>query len=294
VSCLAGTTTCYAVGESGTILKTVDGSTWSPQTSGTTNILFSVACTDTNTCYAVGGSGTILSTTNGGTTWTPRTSGTTNDLYAVACTAATACDAVGVAGTVLTTADGSTWTQSPNQFSGPVAELNAGPFNDLFGVTCSTGACFIVTGTGNVLVAAGAPVTPATYSFSTPAGWYLVGGSPWTTWGDADTSLAWDAFRGHWYAPTSTVPVGTGAWEHVGPTAAASHSVSVQTCASPVTVTVQPHRWNIVGNPCNRAVNVPAGSRALLYQGGRYVVSTSIPEGLAAWVLPASGNLQLT
>ena len=61
------TDTGYVVGDTGTILKTIDGgTTWIAQTSGTDNSLYAVSFADVSTGYAVGASGTILKTTNGG------------------------------------------------------------------------------------------------------------------------------------------------------------------------------------------------------------------------------------
>jgi photosystem II stability/assembly factor-like uncharacterized protein len=56
---------------------------WVPQNSGTTNDLKSVYFTDELTGYAVGNSGTILKTTNGGDNWEAQNSGTTMDLNCV-------------------------------------------------------------------------------------------------------------------------------------------------------------------------------------------------------------------
>ena len=50
------------------------------------NYLNDVKFINTTTGWAVGNAGTILRTTNGGTNWTSQTSGTTNDLYAVSFT----------------------------------------------------------------------------------------------------------------------------------------------------------------------------------------------------------------
>ena len=68
----------WAVGDGGTILKTIDGgATWAPQTSGTpTQVLTGVHFTDANNGWAVGSGGTILNTNDGGATWAPQTSGT--------------------------------------------------------------------------------------------------------------------------------------------------------------------------------------------------------------------------
>ena len=55
----------------GTILRTTNGgTTWTSQSSGTTNYLNGVSFTDANTGTVVGDNGTILRTTNGGTNWT--------------------------------------------------------------------------------------------------------------------------------------------------------------------------------------------------------------------------------
>jgi photosystem II stability/assembly factor-like uncharacterized protein len=55
------------VGVGGTIVRTTDGgATWTPQASGTTNILHGVSFVDANTGTAVGDSGTILRTDTGG------------------------------------------------------------------------------------------------------------------------------------------------------------------------------------------------------------------------------------
>ena len=69
----------WAVGEFGTILYTTDGgTTWTTQTSGTTDDLMDVSFIDANNGWIVGWYGTILNTTDGGTTWNPQTSGVQN------------------------------------------------------------------------------------------------------------------------------------------------------------------------------------------------------------------------
>ena len=70
-----------AVGNSGTILTSSDGTTWTSRTSGTTNNLYGVTYGN-STFVTVGQSGTILTSTDG-TTWTSRTSGTSNSLSGV-------------------------------------------------------------------------------------------------------------------------------------------------------------------------------------------------------------------
>jgi photosystem II stability/assembly factor-like uncharacterized protein len=47
------------------VSTTDGGTTWRSQTSGTTNYLYGLACPSSSTCFAVGSRGTILRTTNG-------------------------------------------------------------------------------------------------------------------------------------------------------------------------------------------------------------------------------------
>jgi photosystem II stability/assembly factor-like uncharacterized protein len=69
---------CYAVGDSGTILKTTDGATWASQKSGI-YFVYGVACPSASTCYAVGDPGmssppadSVIFKTSDGATWTSR------------------------------------------------------------------------------------------------------------------------------------------------------------------------------------------------------------------------------
>jgi PKD repeat protein/photosystem II stability/assembly factor-like uncharacterized protein len=120
----------YAVGQNGTILKTVDtGTTWSSLTSGTANVLNSVNFADDNTGYAVGVSGTILKTTDGGANWTAQISGTTNNLYSVSFIDANTGFTVGQNGIILKTTNGGTnWT---SQTSGTTTFLRSVCYTDL-------------------------------------------------------------------------------------------------------------------------------------------------------------------
>jgi photosystem II stability/assembly factor-like uncharacterized protein len=106
------------VGDGGVILSSNStGSSWTPQTSGTTENLYDIASgivhvgkppVATKRIVAVGLHGTIL-TSSDGIIWDPRTSGTGVHLYGV-----TARDsgfvAVGSSGVVLTSSDGISWT----------------------------------------------------------------------------------------------------------------------------------------------------------------------------------------
>ena len=111
----------WAVGDNGTI-EAYNGSTWSPQTSGTTENLLAVTFADATHGWAVGEGGTILATTDGGQTWSAQTNitGTSkfcspypycNYLQGVAFSDDLHGIIVGTWETILTTSDGGgTWT----------------------------------------------------------------------------------------------------------------------------------------------------------------------------------------
>jgi photosystem II stability/assembly factor-like uncharacterized protein len=107
----ATVTTGWAVGDGGTVLKTVDGgTTWMPQSASVTVALRSVYAIDTTRAWAVGDGGTLLRTIDGGQTWTASTVGS-GGLYAVRFADAARGCLVGQNGHIATTADGgATWT----------------------------------------------------------------------------------------------------------------------------------------------------------------------------------------
>ncbi|MCX6250409.1 MAG: YCF48-related protein [Bacteroidetes bacterium] len=161
--------TGYAIGKSGTILKTTNsGTTWASQTSGTTNNLnglhffntslglavgdagtilkgkgsawstltsgvtqnlHSVYVISANVGVAVGDNGIILKTVNADTTWTAKTSGTTNALLSIHFPKPATGFTVGVAGTILTTSDTASNWQA--QTSGTTKDLTCVYFNSL-------------------------------------------------------------------------------------------------------------------------------------------------------------------
>ncbi|MDY6794526.1 MAG: YCF48-related protein [Actinomycetota bacterium] len=113
----------WAVGDSGTILKTTDGGVnWISQESGTTEDLWGVSSLDPNTAWAVGSSGTILKTINGGVDWMPQTSGVSYDLREVSAVDANTAWAIGNSSKILKTINGGNiWTA---QASGTIYALN--------------------------------------------------------------------------------------------------------------------------------------------------------------------------
>jgi photosystem II stability/assembly factor-like uncharacterized protein len=101
--------TGYAVGDSGTILRTNDtGTTWTALSCGTIQNLYSVQFTDANTGFAVGE--TILKTNNGGTTWTDISGGTKHGISICFTDANTGYAVGGDWNIIKTTNGGSSWT----------------------------------------------------------------------------------------------------------------------------------------------------------------------------------------
>jgi photosystem II stability/assembly factor-like uncharacterized protein len=86
---------------------------WVPQNSGTTKTLYCVTFTEKNTGFAVGDSGTILKTTDGGTNWGTQESGTIERLISVHFPSIDTGWVVGHNGTILKTIDGgNSWHKS--------------------------------------------------------------------------------------------------------------------------------------------------------------------------------------
>src|SRR6185312_5608074 len=90
-------TSCIAVGNSGTILATNDGGTsWTPQTSGSTSTLRDISCPDGTHCFvSESNSTTVLATTDGGTTWAATATATPVSVNSISCPDNTHCVAVG-------------------------------------------------------------------------------------------------------------------------------------------------------------------------------------------------------
>jgi len=65
--------------------------------------LNAISCPSASTCFGVGDHGTILVPINGGTDWAGQFSPTTQTLRGVSCPNTTTCNAVGDAGTILKT-----------------------------------------------------------------------------------------------------------------------------------------------------------------------------------------------
>jgi photosystem II stability/assembly factor-like uncharacterized protein len=113
----------WAVGESGTIQRTIDGgATWTLQDAHTRKLLYDVAAIDGNHAWVVGAVGTILRTVDGGRNWDEQSSGVTEALRAVHFVDPQRGWAVGAKGTIISTANGGArWRR---QTSGVELNLN--------------------------------------------------------------------------------------------------------------------------------------------------------------------------
>ena len=111
ISCPSAST-CFAVGDLGTILVTTNGGTdWAGQLSPTNETLRGISCPSTTTCYVVGDAGTILKTDGAGWFGQPQPSGLV-ELTGISCPSATTCYAVGHSTPVLyTNTGGASWVQ---------------------------------------------------------------------------------------------------------------------------------------------------------------------------------------
>ena len=166
VTCVGGSTTCYAVGRGGTIVTTTDMANWTKMTSNATGMLNSISCTSTAACVATGQNGTVDVLSNG--TWTA-TTGNAGGAYlaGVTCLNATTCTTVGRNGVTLATTNGTSWTQ----------QAGGGTTQQINGMSCpSASACYAVGNAGTILSTKNAgqtwlarPAEPRTRSTPWPA-----------------------------------------------------------------------------------------------------------------------------
>ena len=111
------------VGDSGTILTSPDGTSWTERTSGTSDSLYGV--TYGNGLFVTVGDFGIIHTSPDGLSWTKRRTVTSDYLQGVTYGNGLFVS-VGDSGTILTSSDGTTWTSR-----------TSGTSNSLYGVTYS-------------------------------------------------------------------------------------------------------------------------------------------------------------
>lgn len=93
---------CYTVGDSGLIFATSNGgSTWTLQSSNTSERLNRIACVSVTTCFVGGDSGDVIATFNGGQTWeTVYTDPQGSAINSIACPTADSCFIAGDGGVI--------------------------------------------------------------------------------------------------------------------------------------------------------------------------------------------------
>ncbi|HEV2664041.1 MAG TPA: YCF48-related protein [Blastocatellia bacterium] len=113
----------WAVGESGTIQRTIDGGgSWTLQDASARKLLYDVAAIDDRHVWAVGAGGTILRTIDGGRNWNDQSSGVIQPLRAVHFADPQNGWAVGAKGVIISTSNGgASWRR---QTSGVELNLN--------------------------------------------------------------------------------------------------------------------------------------------------------------------------
>jgi photosystem II stability/assembly factor-like uncharacterized protein len=133
----------YVVGDAGVVLRTQDGTNWTPKSPGPATTWRGAFFLSATTGWVVGNGGAIQKTTTSGDSWAAQASGTTVDLYDVWFVDANTGWAVGDFGVVLKTVDGgANWTT-----------LTTGTLATLHAVACSTNATTAyAVGTGGVIV----------------------------------------------------------------------------------------------------------------------------------------------
>ena len=129
-----GNGTFVAVGDSGTIITSIDGSRWTSSSSGISHNLYAVTY-GKNQFVIVGDSGLTFTSSNG-ITWTSESAGTINRPYSLTY-GNNLFVAVGDAGSILTSPDDITWT---NRYSGTASTLYSVAYgNNLFVVVGDSG-----------------------------------------------------------------------------------------------------------------------------------------------------------
>ncbi|GGP23395.1 hypothetical protein [Silvimonas iriomotensis] len=185
-----------AVGAGGAILTSSDGATWAPQSSGTSEDLYSATYTSSlaDVYVAVGANGTVV-TSQDGVTWKVQTSGTltSSTLRAVAQNGAFYV-AVGDNGTVMTSTNAYDWTVQTSPTS-----------SNFYGITYdSTNSTFYAVGQGGLLMSSTNGWQWTLLNSGTSQDLYSIatGNSLWVAVG-ANGTILQSADASTWYPQTS-------------------------------------------------------------------------------------------
>ncbi|HVU07311.1 MAG TPA: hypothetical protein VHG89_02070 [Verrucomicrobiae bacterium] len=164
-----------AVGQSGLILQSTNGLSWTQCNSGTTYALNGIAVGG-GSLIAVGDNGTIQ-TSPSGLVWTGRSSGTVEPLYAITY-ANELFVAVGYSGTVLTSPDGVNWTA---QYSGELSDLLSITYGSAGFVAVGANGVIVTSPDGVNWTSQNSGTTNQLVSVSYGNGYYITAGAPFTS-----------------------------------------------------------------------------------------------------------------
>ena len=183
---IVNTTSYVSVGDSGTILTSSDGTTWTSMTSGTSKLLNDV--THGNSIFVtVGYGGTILTSPDNGTTWNDRSK--TKRLWGVTYANSTF-TVVGNSGTIYTSSDGTTWTSRTSNTSKDLENVTYG--NSTFVTVGSSGTILTSSDNGSTWTSRTSGTSNTlegvTYSNNT----FVTVGSSGTILTSSDNGTSWD------------------------------------------------------------------------------------------------------
>ena len=183
---IVNTTSYVSVGDSGTILTSSDGTTWTSMTSGTSKLLNDV--THGNSIFVtVGYGGTILTSPDNGTTWNDRSK--TKRLWGVTYGNSTFM-VVGNSGTIYTSSDGTTWTSRTSNTSKDLENVTYG--NSTFVTVGSSGTILTSSDNGSTWTSRTSGTSNTlegvTYSNNT----FVTVGSSGTILTSSDNGTSWD------------------------------------------------------------------------------------------------------
>jgi hypothetical protein len=125
-------TDVYSVGDNGTILHTTNGHSWSNESSGTSQSLWSIWGSAADDLYAVGDNGTIRR--GDGLSWSHESSGTHQSLFAVWGASSSDVWVVGAGGLILHSSGDGNWSSEDSGTTEDLAGLGGAGVSDVWAV----------------------------------------------------------------------------------------------------------------------------------------------------------------
>ena len=196
----SGSSTGYAVGAEGTVLKTTDGGkTWKkPSGEPGSGDFFAVSLLDSKTVLAAGQKGILIKTTDGGSTWQRLETGTEKNLYDLRMITSSTGFVVGEGGLILKTTDGGkTWKQKPSGTSADLLDVSVPGSNTSAAWIAGANGILLKTADGgstwSMLPSGTAQDIPSLQMISQSEGW--AGVSDGTLLKTSDGGKTWKSIR---------------------------------------------------------------------------------------------------